>query len=768
MKYFQILLKKELFSASIRPSVYIACIGLAVFPALFYFITTRFFTFGLGSSNLQIFFTAIPYFSILTVPVLIMPLWNGETALFDMQLPVSDMQLILSKWLASFVVYCIALIPTAVVPITVSFYGDIDAGQIFCGYTGIILFGAAACSAGQFFSLLAGNRAAVFLITSLVLAAANSVHLIPEYIHCPDTVITLCRYISFSWHFNSAGKGILDSRDIIFYCTLTAFFLTASVFHLDSLKKTQISITEKLIRLFSAVLAILILMCAQRGYLRFDLTKSKQFSVSQPSRDVLSELRESLHITYYLSAELKERYPQIRDVTDFLYEYADSGNTVTVSIIDPQKEELTKALAAMGIYAQQIQTTNTNSVEFISVYSAIVCEYLDRTAILPLVFAVPGLEFEITSRVKAIAQDFSREIFVIAGNGLNLTEEYSIALEWCEQAGFACHIFTPEEFAAQIETITTSTDRSIPLVLFGSSALTQEQAAAVERFVAAGGTMFCAVSPVSIEQYTTWNAKLNTDDIFFPVLNKWGFNFQQALIQDVSCFRLQLGTGDETEPEYIYRNYPLWLNILPQYCAAHPITEAITTQITLFWSSPLVLNNVQSDDKEQTLYIPLIYTTPAACLQKADFDTGIQFLTDPFQLQNMQSNTEQTQYLTAAAAEGVFSGYYTGEQSSNTRIVIVSGDLTVSSLMLNYTGSSGNLDFLINSLLWLNYEDDMLLVRNKLPANTALYKADEKKLAASQLSVMTISAIVPIIYMTLIGSAVYILRKKEQYAADTQ
>ena len=101
-------------------------------------------------------------------------------------------------------------------------------------------------------------------------------------------------------------------------------------------------------------------------------------------------------------------------------------------------------------------------------------------------------------------------------------------------------------------------------------------------------------------------------------------------------------------------------------------------------------------------------------------------------------------------------------------IVILSGDLTVSSLMLNYTGSSGNLDFLINSLLWLNYEDDMLLVRNKLPANTALYKADEKKLAASQLSVMTISAIVPIIYMTLIGSAVYILRKKEQYAADTQ
>lgn len=773
MKLFAVLLKKELFSAFIKPPVYIASVLLSVVPALIYFIGTRFFTYGAGSSDLHVFFTAIPQCAVLAVPAITMPLWNKTESRFDASLPVSDTLLVMSKWAAAYISYCAAIAASVIVPIIVSCYGDIEAGQVLSGYSGILLFGTAACALGVCASLWAQARAVSFLVTALILAAVSSIQFLPMYIGFFSFFESLCQYLSFSWHFDAAGKGIIDSRDAVFYITLTVLFIAMAVFRLHAKRCARLSLPARLIRVCAVVCAVLVLLCSQRLYVRLDLTHAQQFSVSPETETVLSELSQPLHITYYLSDQLRRRYPEIRDVSDFLYKYADSGTNITVSVVsdrfgDSLALEYGDMLAMLGIREQQIQTANTNSIEFISVYSAIVLEYGDKTAVLPFVLAVPGLEYELTSRVKALAQNMDRRFFAVAGNGRSLIADYGIALQWLEQAGFVCQPLSVQEVPDRLDDAMRSGGRPIPLVIFGSSSFTEEQAAAVERYAAAGASVFCAVSPITADAYETWNAQLNTDDALLAVLDTWGFGFLPSLIQDASCFRLQLGTGDETHPEYLYRNYPLWPNILPQYCTEHPIAGAITAPITLFWASPLVITP-QAEQAAQVTYLPLMYTTPAAYVQEADYDTGRQFLTDPFQLGHTGSAQTPSQYMVAAAAEDRVRDYYIDESAGNSmRAVVVSGDLTTASVTLSYTGSSGNLDFLINSLLWLNYEDDMLAVRNKLPPNTALYKTDAAELAQTQAAVLCTVIIVPLVCMGSAAGIVCAIRKRAAlYETDT-
>ncbi len=509
--------------------------------------------------------------------------------------------------------------------------------------------------------------------------------------------------------------------------------------------KTTASGRKKLYVLCAAC-AVLLLLVSGRYYRRIDLTKEKRFSISPISKTVLNGLTEPLRVTYYASAELKNVYPHVRDVSDYLYAYAAENELITVSVADPASRQLESTLAALGIPGRQISSARKNKTELLTVYSAIVLEYREKTAVIPFILSADTLEYELTGRVMPLTQNGSREVYLMTGNGLSVETDYSYTVPWLESAGFSCTVLEPAEFERILSDLVSGTGVRTPLLLFGSAELNASEAAAVEAFALAGGNVFCAVSPNTADIYGGWEVSPVSSDVLIPVLESWGFGFSDALAADRSCFRMTLLSNTEP-PVYEYRDYPLWIVPEPQYAQDSPLARTAGA-LTFFWASPLEL----TDSALQ----PVFRTTPQAYLSVPDPTETPAFITSPFLTDNVPAGGTG-QYVLAAAYEGAVSGYYTaasdtaspdrvsgptGQSGRNSaRIIVVPDQYFTATPMLDYTGASGNLDFLVNAALYLSGDDGLLSLRGKAAREGAVYKTDAAGLAAARTPVLALTAL---------------------------
>lgn len=227
-KVVLVLYGKELRLLLSKPPFYLATMLLTAGGGAQFFLGGLFFEQGLGTSDLNFFFSSIPFLSILAIPALTMGQWESGGFLFDESLPLSENQLVVGKWLGAFTCSCLMLVPGIGVPITVSFFGSLDLAQFWAGYFGMALFMAAGCGLGVLLCSVSPGAVSAYLLSSVALAALNSIHLLPRYFSLPLWLGQLCQNLSFAWHFDSAGKGIIDSRDLVFYLVVTVALLKAA------------------------------------------------------------------------------------------------------------------------------------------------------------------------------------------------------------------------------------------------------------------------------------------------------------------------------------------------------------------------------------------------------------------------------------------------------------------------------------------------------------------------------------------------------------
>ena len=220
-----VLYKKELKLLLSKPPFYLATLLLTLGSGIQFFLGGLFFEPGLGSTDLNFFFSIIPFLSILAVPALTMGQWEAGGLLFDESLPLSEQQLVVGKWFAAFSCGCLMLLPGIGVPVTVSFFGNLDLAQFFAGYLGMVLFMGTACGLCVFLCSVSPGAVVAYLVSSLALGVFSAIHLLPRYVNLPRWLSQLCQSLSFAWHFDSASKGIVDSRDVVFYLVATVALL---------------------------------------------------------------------------------------------------------------------------------------------------------------------------------------------------------------------------------------------------------------------------------------------------------------------------------------------------------------------------------------------------------------------------------------------------------------------------------------------------------------------------------------------------------------
>ena len=205
-----------------------AYIFITVFLLLVNFFYVWFF-FIQGQAEMRSFFGPLPYLILFMIPAVTMRLWAEERKIGTLEvlmtLPVQEKEIVLGKFLASLALLTVMLALTFNVPLLVSALGDPDGGTIICGYLGSLLMGASFLAIGLFASALSGNQIVAFILGIAICAAMLIVGEAYFLLFIPDILVPFFNYLGLGTHFESIGRGIIDTRDIVYYLSVIGVFL---------------------------------------------------------------------------------------------------------------------------------------------------------------------------------------------------------------------------------------------------------------------------------------------------------------------------------------------------------------------------------------------------------------------------------------------------------------------------------------------------------------------------------------------------------------
>lgn len=213
------IFKKEFGVYFVSPIAYIVISIFLIVTGWFFF--TTFFLYS--QANLRNFFALLPVTFSFVVPAVTMRLFSEELNMGSYEtlltMPVTFLDVVLGKFLAAVVFVGAMLVPTLAYPITVSFLGQLDWGPVAGGYIGAILLGAAFSAIGLFASSLTRNQIIAFIFG---MAICFSLTLIDKMLFfLPQSMIGVLEYLGADFHFENISKGVIDSRDILYFLSVS-------------------------------------------------------------------------------------------------------------------------------------------------------------------------------------------------------------------------------------------------------------------------------------------------------------------------------------------------------------------------------------------------------------------------------------------------------------------------------------------------------------------------------------------------------------------
>lgn len=223
--------KRELNGYFASPVAYVFIVIFLLLNGFFTFMLGGFFE--RGQANLSSFFIWHPWLYLFLVPAAGMRLWSEERRLGTLELlltmPITAWQAILGKFLASWAFLWLSLFLTFPVVWTVSYLGDADGGAIFSGYVGSFLLAGAYLAVACLTSALTRNQVISFILSVvmcffLILSGWEPVtDLFVRW--APSWLVDAVASFSVMPHFSGFERGVIDSRDLIFFLSIMGFFL---------------------------------------------------------------------------------------------------------------------------------------------------------------------------------------------------------------------------------------------------------------------------------------------------------------------------------------------------------------------------------------------------------------------------------------------------------------------------------------------------------------------------------------------------------------
>jgi ABC-2 type transport system permease protein len=210
---------REFRTYFVSPIAYIVITIFLLVTGWFFF--TTFFLFN--QATLRNFFGMLPVIFAFVVPAITMRVIAEELNIGSYEtlltLPVTYWDVILGKFLACVAFVAALLAPTLAYALTVSALGELDWGPVVGGYLGALLLGGAFAAVGLFASSLTRNQIIAFI---LGVAICFSLTLIDKMLFfLPRSLLGVFAYLGADYHFQNISKGIIDSRDVIYFLSVS-------------------------------------------------------------------------------------------------------------------------------------------------------------------------------------------------------------------------------------------------------------------------------------------------------------------------------------------------------------------------------------------------------------------------------------------------------------------------------------------------------------------------------------------------------------------
>ena len=228
MRNLKAIYFKEMRSYFNSPMAYIFLVIFTVING--YFFTRTFFLFN--QSDMRSLFNIIPLVYLFFIPAITMSLIAREKNLGTMEvmstLPLKDLDFVAGKFLAALSLVLVGLLITLVHFLTLIQVGtNIDYGAVFTGYLGLALAGAVYSSVGTFASSVTDNQVVAFIIGIFIVIIFFLMDKMLMFV--PVALTGIIQYLSVDYHLSNISRGVIDSRNLIYFASVVGFFLFMTV-----------------------------------------------------------------------------------------------------------------------------------------------------------------------------------------------------------------------------------------------------------------------------------------------------------------------------------------------------------------------------------------------------------------------------------------------------------------------------------------------------------------------------------------------------------
>ncbi len=534
-----------------------------------------------GQTDLRPLFGLLPIFLMVFTPALAMRAWGEEYHLGAietlMTLPIKDGSLTLGKFLGVFILAGACLLATAPIPILVSKLGDLDWGPVIGGYCGALLLAAACCSAALTASAFARNQSTAFVLSLLTLAALMFVDILA---------------INFHARFTNLARGVIDTRDVVFYLSATALFLFLNAMIVKgrrlgrSAKYAPARILEFTI---ATALVITVHFLSARHFARFDLTDDRLFTLNRASHELIDQLEEPLHFKMFFSEELPDRFrPVFEFIKSLVAEYeAYGGDMIRVSYTDPgARLELVDEAHKLGVFETKANVLDKDRMELAYIWFGLTLLYRDGKEVFPSVASVENFEYDVSSAIARLLRDRTPRLALV---GPDYAEDGGVVFDLkrnmkpvLDELGSMCEV-THYKIEPEADLDLTNADA---VIAWGLPRFSENQLYALDQFIMSGRSATLLAGGVRVDPIRL-EAKPLPDSRADQFLAHFGARVNRDLIADWTNTKIKY---TDVKPPTL-KDYPLFPALTPKgggLDRSFPPTAALNSLIAP-WPSSLEL-----------------------------------------------------------------------------------------------------------------------------------------------------------------------------------
>lgn len=751
-----------------------------------------------GYATLESFFQLSPYLFMFLIPAITMRSIAGEKAEGTWELlltrPIRMWHLVLGKYLGTLTVVLLALLPTLIYAYTIYRLalpeGNIDTGALLGSYLGLVLLGAVFAAIGLFTSALSRNAVISFLIavllSFLLFYAFDALSKTPFFSSHAYSVSRL----GARAHYDAISRGVLDSRDALYFISVMAVFLGCTHAVLNRSRNTQKKTITAGLVLISGVFVINTI--GSFYFSRIDFTAEKRFTLSSLAKHTVSHLQQKAHLTLLLDGKLPSGFERLkRSAVDLMNDLASySAGNITFEVVDPldgnaqQQQANTEALADRGITPTNLNVRTETGFSQQLIFPAALITYGDQEIPVNLLLSRAGashetvlnnsiqnLEYAILSALRKVISGGRPLIGFTEGHGeLNNLQLFDAiqALTTGFQVGFVNLDSITFEGLSQLAAL---------VVAKPTRPFTEAEKFKIDHFVMNGGNVLWAIDQTDAEldsmrttgEQTIITRQLNLDDLLFT----YGIRFNYELIADMNCAQIPLAMGNVGNQAQIelapWLFHPVFMPMAP-----HPIVknlEGIRSEFAGTLDTIAVPGIYKSVILHSSPFSRLLNLPATVSLQLVEETPDpTQFKNKPFAVAALLEGPFPSAFLNRAVPPEINTPIQVPVRGKRAKMIAIA-DGDVFRGQVNPTDGSpyplgwdryteqqyGNKSFLLNAIDYLTDDADIIALRGK---EITLRLLDQVKISEERLYWQLLNVALPPVLLILFGFARSYLRRR--------